>query len=62
MVDEQTQLKFTDFFKMKDGMIEPTCKHFNNGSKLACLSKLSEWMEQEKTRICKRGATPVTGS
>jgi hypothetical protein len=28
LVDECTQLKFTDFFKTKDGMIKPPCKQF----------------------------------
>jgi hypothetical protein len=28
MVDERTQLKFSDFFETKNGMIEPTCEQF----------------------------------
>jgi hypothetical protein len=28
MVDERTQLKFSDFFKTKSGMVEPTCEQF----------------------------------
>ena len=26
LVDEQTQLKFSDFFSSKNGMVEPTCQ------------------------------------
>jgi hypothetical protein len=26
MVDEKMQLKFMDFFNMKDGMVQPTCE------------------------------------
>jgi hypothetical protein len=29
MVDEQTQLKFSNFYKKKNGMIEPTCVQLN---------------------------------
>ena len=29
MVDERTNLKFSDFFATKDGMIEPTCMQIN---------------------------------
>ena len=29
MVDETTQLKFTDFFNTKDGMVNPTCAQFS---------------------------------
>jgi hypothetical protein len=28
MVDERTQLKFSDFFKTKNAMVEPTCEQF----------------------------------
>jgi hypothetical protein len=37
MVHERTQLKFSNFFKMKNGMVEPTCEQFQkwkqNGGK-----------------------------
>ena len=29
MVDERTQLKFSDFFETKDGMVEPTLEQIN---------------------------------
>jgi hypothetical protein len=29
MVDERTGMKFLDFFKAKNGMIEPTCAQWN---------------------------------
>jgi len=29
LVDEKTQMKFTDFFETKIGMVEPTCEIFN---------------------------------
>ena len=29
IVDERTQMKFSDFFTTKNGMVEPTCKLFN---------------------------------
>jgi hypothetical protein len=29
MVDERTNLKFSNFFKTKNGMVEPTCEQFN---------------------------------
>jgi hypothetical protein len=28
LVDEKTQMKFVDFFEMKNGMVEPTCEKF----------------------------------
>ena len=28
MVDERTQLKFSDFYTTKNGMVEPTCEQF----------------------------------
>jgi hypothetical protein len=28
MVEERTQLKFSDFYPTKNGMIEPTCEQF----------------------------------
>ena len=36
MVDERTQLKFSDFFDTKDGMVEPTCE------------QLYRWMQNGK--------------
>eukprot|EP00957_Ditylum_brightwellii_P038657 2922379-Ditylum_brightwellii.AAC.1 len=33
MVDECTSLKFSDFFKTKNGMVEPTLEQFNRWSK-----------------------------
>jgi hypothetical protein len=36
MVDEATQLKFSDFFETKNGMIEPTCE------------KLYQWQQTNK--------------
>ena len=29
MVDEYTQMKFSDFYETKDGMVDPTCKKLN---------------------------------
>jgi len=37
MVDKKTQLKFSDFYKTKDGMIEPTCE------------QLFKWQKTNKT-------------
>ena len=29
MIDQRTEMKWSDFFKTKDGMVEPTCVKFN---------------------------------
>jgi hypothetical protein len=31
LVDKKTQMKFVNFFDMKDGMVEPTCEKLKNG-------------------------------
>lgn len=33
MVDEKTGLKFTEFFKTKNGMVEPTCEQLSRWEK-----------------------------
>ena len=36
IIDQRTQMKFSEFFATKDGMIEPTCENFIGGKRLVC--------------------------
>jgi hypothetical protein len=71
LVDEQTQLKFVDFFETKNWMVEPMCEQFKkweqhgvsssrNGNSMGKRLMLSRW--RKKTYCSKKGPRAMIGS
>ena len=68
LVDEKTQLKFSDFYETKIGMVEPTCELFSRWSAMKgimlnsydVMKEVQEYCPQKEiTEFCMENASSI---